>query len=156
MILLRAAFMDPSWMLAMNNSWRVPRDKSFEPFVAFLCFCLCDCISLSPLEAMMLTAHQQKGDGNFILAMLLIKDLDPITRSIGKAPYSELWCFQCQWKIPLSKWISFSATMRTPFPYVYACSQPHWILRAFFFPFNFWSNFNYAEEVNADIQNNFI
>lgn len=29
-------------------------------------------------------------------------------------------------------------------------------LEGIFFPFNFWSNFNYAEEVNADIQNNFI
>lgn len=47
---------------------------------------------------MMLTVHLQKGDGNFILVMLLIKDLDPITKSIEEAPYSELWCFRCQWK----------------------------------------------------------
>lgn len=35
------------------------------------------------------------------------------------------------------------------------CSQPRWTLRAFFY-LSFESNFNYVEEIYADIQNNFI
>lgn len=149
----------PLWVqaeCAMNKSWRVPRDKRFEPLVACLRFCLCDCVSLSPLEAGMLTVHLQKGDGNFILVMLLIKDLDPITRSVGEAPHSELWCFRCRWKIPLSEWIPFFSYNEDTFSLCVCMLTTTPDFEGIFFPFNFWSNFNYAEEVNADIQNNFI
>lgn len=89
-------------------------------------------MSASP-EAMELTFHLQKGDGTFTLVMLLIKDPSPITGSLGKPSVFRALVLPVQTEESYSESVfDFTATIKTPFPYVYACAQPHWALRTFF------------------------
>lgn len=133
-----AFFIYLSWISLWANAWRVPREK------LFLAFCNVPRLHFQgsmwhlPLDGpdagfIAPSKNDQRGNTSFLLARLLIKDFDTVIKcslkSLFRLDYSISFVdlkfhFQSMFSTECNESIFFL---------MYACSQPCWTLRAYFY-----------------------